>query len=190
MNLMNNLKIGMRIYFIAILLNVLMMIIASIGIIKMGNIGNVLYDIAEIDIPLTRIITQMTVHQLEKAVYFERAMRNAAFLTDFQNHTARDSFNSAKESCVKQGRLFNENLEKAMKIPEHALQNAKNLQARQQFKDILDALKSINKEHHEVDKKMKKVFEMIDAKKLTGLNIKPIKLKMQKKTCFILLKNY
>ena len=44
---------------------------------QMNKIGNELIDIAERDIPLTKSLTVLTEHQLEQAIYFERALIKA-----------------------------------------------------------------------------------------------------------------
>jgi methyl-accepting chemotaxis protein len=56
----------------------------------MQAIGEEIVGIAERDIPLTEIVTKMTIHQLEQAVLFERSIR---FGEEMKNHPAsRDHF--------------------------------------------------------------------------------------------------
>ncbi len=50
-------------------------VVAATGIWQMQKIGNEIEGIAERDIPLTAAVTNITVHQLEQAINFERAMR-------------------------------------------------------------------------------------------------------------------
>ena len=58
---------------------ILSLLIASVGfaIFSMKQISNELVAIAEHDMPLTEIVTKITEHQLEQAIYLERSLRDA-----------------------------------------------------------------------------------------------------------------
>ena len=69
------LTIGFKIYSIVGLCLFLLAGVGGIAIWQMDKIGAELEAIAEQDIPLSNALSKVTIHQLEQAVYFERALR-------------------------------------------------------------------------------------------------------------------
>ena len=72
---LSNLKISTRIAGLAGILLAVGLAIAAVGAIQMGQIGDELATISEEDIPLTRGLTNVTLHQLEQTIAMERALR-------------------------------------------------------------------------------------------------------------------
>ena len=72
---LNNLNVGAKILGIVGLCLVALAGVAGISIWQMSLIGAEIEEIAEQDIPLTGSLTNITVHQLEQAINFERALR-------------------------------------------------------------------------------------------------------------------
>ncbi|MEQ8193208.1 MAG: HAMP domain-containing methyl-accepting chemotaxis protein [Rhodospirillales bacterium] len=72
---LGNLKIGTKIYLISTFLLLCMAAVGGIGVFKMNMIGDEIVGIAERDIPATNNVTNITIHQLEQAIIFERALR-------------------------------------------------------------------------------------------------------------------
>ena len=56
-------------------------IVAAIGIWQMANIGKEIEAVAEEDMPLTNVVNQVALHQLEQAVLLERILRMSGFAT-------------------------------------------------------------------------------------------------------------
>ena len=72
---MKDVNISFKIMGMVGVLLLLMAISAAYGILKINHVGNELHAIAEEDIPLTEAVTEITVNQLEQAIWFERALR-------------------------------------------------------------------------------------------------------------------
>lgn len=72
-----SMRIGTKIYGIVSSCLALLVLVAGIGAWQMQNIGLEINAIAKRDLPLTTGLTEITVHQLEQAVRFERAFRSA-----------------------------------------------------------------------------------------------------------------
>lgn len=72
---LGNLKIAAKIYLICAFLLLCLVAVGGIGAVKMKMIGDEITAIAERDIPATNNVTSITIHQLEQAVIFERALR-------------------------------------------------------------------------------------------------------------------
>lgn len=68
-------SITQRIYLLVALAAVMAGSLAWVGASSMMRIGNELSDIAERDVPLTEVVTAITVHELEQALLVEKVMR-------------------------------------------------------------------------------------------------------------------
>jgi len=121
MNALNNMKIGVRIYLIAIILNILVIVIAGISILKMSNIGEALYDVAEIDIPLTKLLTEINSNQLIQDIYFEKALRYANITVSDKDEERKDRYHLAKENIFKYSQKVTLLMNKAKVIPQEAI---------------------------------------------------------------------
>lgn len=74
-NYMKNWSIRMKIMSLALLLELFLVVGSGYGWIALNNVGKELESIVHIDIPLTKNIALVTEKQLERALYFERAVR-------------------------------------------------------------------------------------------------------------------
>ena len=72
MNLLNTMKVGSRVFLIVVVLLVLTGVVAAVGLVKMNQIGGELEAIAERDLPLTTVITEIAERQLQIGILFER----------------------------------------------------------------------------------------------------------------------
>lgn len=75
--MLSKLTIAQKVYLLGFCQLVAMAILGGFALYQMNKIGNELIDIAEEDIPLTKKLTLVTEHQLEQAIYFERALIKA-----------------------------------------------------------------------------------------------------------------
>ncbi len=73
----------------------LLVISTGITLSKMDRIGKEIKEIAQEDIPLIKIVTEITINQLAQAIHFERALRFA--LEKVENKNALKSFNIEKK---------------------------------------------------------------------------------------------
>jgi len=73
--MLSKLKISHKIYGLGAIQLLLIILMGSVGYIQMSKIGVALFDIAEEDIPATKMLTVLTEHQLQEAILFERAIR-------------------------------------------------------------------------------------------------------------------
>ena len=75
--MLSRLTIAQKILLLGLTQITLMVILGGYAIYQMDKIGLALIDIAEEDIPLTKMLTKVTEHQLEQAIYFERTLIKA-----------------------------------------------------------------------------------------------------------------
>ena len=72
--MLNRIKIAHKINFLGISLLSLILLVGLIGLTQMKKIGSEIIDIAEIDIPLNNLMTQITEHQLAQVIELERSV--------------------------------------------------------------------------------------------------------------------
>ena len=135
--------------------------VAGTGIWQMQKIGNEIEGLAERDIPLTQAVTNITIHQLEQAINFERAMR---FGQEMATHPpARKEFETAVTKFEELSTKINKEIKAGEKIAEHNVGAAKTAEARAEFKHVLEVLGKIEKEHADFENHGIKAFKLILA---------------------------
>ena len=114
----SSMSVGFKIYGIVGLCLALLAVTGAVAIWQMDKIGGELEAIAEQDIPLTNSLTQVTIHQLEQAVNFERAFR---FGEEMVKHPEiRKKF----EKTVHHFEELSAKVEKELKLVEHQADTA------------------------------------------------------------------
>ncbi len=161
---MKNLKISTKIMGSVGILLLLMAISSGFGILKMGNVGDELETIAEEDIPLTEAVTEITVNQLEQAIWFERALRFGEVLADKQH--AAEGLKLAEEKVREYSRMVDEIEKKALELAHHARQAAHTEQERHEFEAVSATLEEITKHHEEYEHHIEQAFALIHQGKL------------------------
>ena len=138
-----NLRVGQRIYILMTITLVFLLTVGGIGYYKMNEIGHELVGIAERDIPLTEILTKITVHQLEQAILLEQALRYGGIDAHDEHHTVEGSI----EKFKKLAHLTDEEIIEAEEMTERFIKEARKPAAVKEFKAVLAQLKMIE-EHH------------------------------------------
>jgi methyl-accepting chemotaxis protein len=118
---------------------------AAFAVWQINNIGREITAIAHNDIPLTRNVTQITLHQLEQTIEFERMLRFALEARSDQH--AVTSYEHSVTAFKDLGLTINEEILHAEELAEHALNSAHSEAERIEFQHVLDALKAIEHEH-------------------------------------------
>jgi methyl-accepting chemotaxis protein len=146
------------------LLDFILVLSNGFGIIKIGAIGDEIKGIAEEDIPLTELVTEITVNQLEQAIWFERALRFAEDLA--AKEAAKEGLKHAEEEFEKHALLVDDKFKKAEELAEHAAKTANTDKAREDFEKIDETLKTIEKHHADYEQHVHQVFALINKGKI------------------------
>lgn len=80
--MLSKIKISKKIYILGVVQFALICFVGGVGYHQMDKIGIELVDIAEENIPVTKMLTQLTEHQLQEAVLYERLLRNGLTSAD------------------------------------------------------------------------------------------------------------
>lgn len=156
-----SMKIGTKIFGLVGFCLLLLGLVAGVSIYQMNKIGGEIEGIAERDLPMTSALTSITIHQLEQAVNFERAMRSAEQMekhseakTEYQK-----SVKKFKKLTAKTGKEFKE----AEELAKKAHDSAKSQTAQHEFKNILEALLVIEKAYKSYGHHALEAFKFVDS---------------------------
>lgn len=84
--MLNRIKIVHKIYFLGISMLALVIAVGGIGLSQMQKIGDEIIDIAEIDIPLNNLMTEITEHQLAQVIELERSVLYVVLAQNDKKH--------------------------------------------------------------------------------------------------------
>jgi methyl-accepting chemotaxis protein len=176
-NFIDNMKLSTKIITLASVLLILMVSIAGFGIVKLNSIGEEIKGIAEEDIPLTTALTKVTEHQLESALWFERALRYGEVLASKAD--AAQGLQQAEGEFQTESEEVTEQLKEAEKIAEHAMTSANTTEARREFQEIDDQLKAIEKEHEDYEHHVQQAFSLINEGRINEAEVLAEKIEVE-----------
>jgi methyl-accepting chemotaxis protein len=157
--MLKNMKLAVQLGALAALLLVLMIGVAGFGLIKINNIGNEIEGVAERDMPLTEVVTEIETHQLEQAVLFERALRFGSSMA--ASESARHQFETAEAGFESFSHKVDEELVNAKKLVEEATNKADSEEERNELQKTSGAFAEIEKEHANFEKHGTEAFELL-----------------------------
>ncbi len=159
MNVLENMKLRTQILGLVAVLIVLMIGLAGYGIVQMGVIGGEIKGVAEQDMPMTKIISEITAHQLEQSILFERVFRHGEVMS--ASKRAADGFEHAKKGFAALSGQVDEEIKKGETLAEAAIGMARSADERKEFEAIAAQLKKIETEHDGFEKHAEHVFELL-----------------------------
>ncbi|MCK5275883.1 MAG: HAMP domain-containing protein, partial [Alphaproteobacteria bacterium] len=124
---------------------VMLGLVAGTAIYQMNNIGEELVEIAEHDLPLTRLVTKLTVHQLEQAIALQQSMRYGEEMQG--NYAKRSVFNETVERFEKYAGLADKEFKEAEELTAGLLAIAANQREKEEFTTVLNLLEEIDGAH-------------------------------------------
>ncbi|MDA7948175.1 MAG: methyl-accepting chemotaxis protein [Hyphomicrobiaceae bacterium] len=152
-----SLGVGAKVIGIVGLCLVLMITVAGVAIWQMSKIGHEIEGIAERDLPLTGALTKVTTHQLEQAIYLERALRASGVREDAD--AAKASFDEAFKKFTELARKVDKEIKDAKEIAHAARETARTEEERALFAKIDTDLAKIAQEHKEFDRHAMEAIE-------------------------------
>jgi methyl-accepting chemotaxis protein len=147
----SNFRVSVRIYAMAVLLLAIIISVAGIGIWKMHKIGKEITEIAHRDIPLTDIVSTISVHQLQQAVLLAKGTGN---LNPVDISVLLQSFTDL-------GHKVDAELKQAFGMASEAIKYASTPEARREFEDLAGQLDSIAQEHLVYEEHGEKALQLL-----------------------------
>lgn len=101
--MLSKIKISHKIYLQGLVQLILMILMGSMAIYHLSKLGHALFEIAEEDIPLTKMVNTITIHQFEQAIAVERVFFKATLMQTGLNASAESAMreNMKKVSDIK-----------------------------------------------------------------------------------------
>lgn len=149
MNFLRNLNVGTKIYACVAVLIFMMVGMAVSVSLKLNTISGELHAITEEDIPLTEVVTNITVHQLEASVELERMVRHGAEMAH-DPHQA-ELFEETREKFTQITKKIDEEIKAGEAFVEAALGRAHDEAAVKEFEHVNSLLHKIEQEHEAFD---------------------------------------
>jgi methyl-accepting chemotaxis protein len=135
--------------------------VAGVGISQMQKINTKIVGIAERDIPLTEMVTKITVHQLEQALNLERSIR---FGEEMKSHpSVRTHFEESVHRFEKLSAKVNSEIRKGEEMAQHDIDTAATEAEKAEFTYVLSALKKIEHEHASFDEHSLEAIKLLKA---------------------------
>ncbi len=156
-----SLKVGTKIMAVVGFCLLMLITVAGISIWQMNNIGAEIEGIAERDILLTTIVTTITIHQLEQAINFERAMRYGEEMQESAD--SRKPFEEAVKKFEELTVKVDKEIIEGEELVEKDIKAAATEVERKEFEHVLTALKKIEGEHADFEKHAREVFKLLIA---------------------------
>ncbi|NRD75296.1 methyl-accepting chemotaxis protein [Shewanella sp. VB17] len=155
---MNNLSLKAKLMGSAGLLLLLLILSSTFAIYSMYKIGAELESIADIDIPLTEKLADITAHQLQQSVEFERAMHYGNIQQTEKGATAK------LQTAIKHFDHGTEQIETEILEAEHIAQQGiehSSGAALDAFTMLNQGLKQVEKEHKSFEQHAHEVFSLL-----------------------------
>lgn len=153
-------------------------IISICSIIALYLIGTKLLQVAEEDIPLTNKVSEITIHQLEQAVLFERSVRYAEIMANSPED--KEKFQKTKEHFIKLDKKVDKEILDAEKMTADILAYEKshggNKEVIDEFEHVEKILKKIEKEHTDFDEHVYKVYKLYESGQFKDAKIEVYKV--------------
>lgn len=164
-----DLKIGTKVFLLAILILALSLVAPGYALIQITSIGKEFKEIAEEDVPIVNAVAQITVHQLEQAIELERAFRFGE-VSVVERENQRDvpieilqSLKRSTNSFKSQAKKVDEEFIEVEEMVSHAIKVARNEDSRREFEDVLRILKKLDKQHIEYEEHAIEVLELFET---------------------------
>lgn len=162
-----DLKLRTKILSLVAILLGIVAVNAAITLWKLDRIGGEIADVAELDVPLTRLVTAVTVAQLEQNSRFERALSAGSTLST--TAAQQPGFEEARRTFAEFGEKAEEALAAASDLARKAASLAHSDEQRKEFADVLDRLDRIGALHAGYQDHGEETFSQLAAGQIQNL---------------------
>ena len=150
--MINDLSITKKLYLQGLIQFVIVSVIGLVSLFYLNKLGTTLHEIAKEDIPLTKMLTKATEHQLEQAIYIERLFLTAALSINNTNSTKSDLSKSIDKVTSYQ-KLVHLEVDTALDFAKSTIKNLKNDIAVQKYRILISDLSSVTSDLFELEEK-------------------------------------
>jgi methyl-accepting chemotaxis protein len=156
---------------------IMLFVLSSVfTVFQLVRIGGELEEIADFDIVLTEKFTQATIHQLEQAINFEKALRYIEVFDTVPD--ARENYKHTTEQFFELGHKVDEEMAWMATFISEEMGHTSLETTRKKFNGILLTIKKIQGEHNDYTQSVNRILDAVnqgDMKKVHTLSIGKIK---------------
>ncbi|RBM90360.1 methyl-accepting chemotaxis protein [Vibrio paracholerae] len=155
----NNLSITQKMIALVGCLLALMLIVSAYSITKMKRVAIEIEVIAHDNLPLTKLMTEMTVHQLEGAITLERVFR-AAGIESSQGKQQQNQYQAQLMELVNK---FKQEFNQSRQLLESSIEQAISPSIRSYLTNLEQDLDSLGREHQEFERKLNDLLNELSS---------------------------
>ena len=142
--------------------------------VQLRAIGDEIEEIAELDVPISALLTKMTTHQLEQAIHFERAVRygeemHVSSFADDVRAAARKHFDEEIKAFQKYSKLVVEEGEAVHVMHDIAVERALNDEALAHYNSVDQSIVSLLEGHKSYEEGVQALFDQLRTGDRQGL---------------------
>ncbi|MEX0300543.1 MAG: hypothetical protein AB3N28_15825, partial [Kordiimonas sp.] len=156
---LSKISVKMALYGLSGVLLAVLIAQGMFNISSMSDIKDEIHTVSERDIPLTEVVTRVTVHQLEQTILFERFLRLGVEMA--ANPHLRSQLIRTSAEFEKLGKQVTEEILEAERLLERDIDEAHSDAERQEFSQMLSTFKVLEREHETFDRRSKEIKESI-----------------------------
>jgi len=162
MNFLKNVKIRTKMMLNLAIPLLMLTIISIVSVTNINSIEAEINGIAKNDIPLNSAVSDITVHQIEMAVYFERILRFGGDLSSNEK-----GFNSTVNSIRAMGEKVTKEIKHAEGIVDSAIANAHSGVEKEAFEGMSVVLRNVEHESELFNSQVEETITLFQAGKVS-----------------------
>ena len=155
-------KVGHKIYALAGLLMAITVITVGAILYQLNNVKEELHEVSAEHMPLTELITKLTVHQLEQAIQFERGLRYAENMTRGEASAAKGYEKSKKKFGTLSAKIAKE-VKQAEQLAAHVIEVSPDPAVKAEYEKILKGLIHYEKAHKSYEEHVADLNKKVEA---------------------------
>ncbi|MGI9384918.1 MAG: methyl-accepting chemotaxis protein [Methyloligellaceae bacterium] len=136
-------------------------LVVGVILFQLNTVKTEVEEIATEHMPLTEITTQITVHQLEQAIHFERALRLGEQLEAVPE--AAKNFKKEQHKFAELGHKVEKEVKQAEKLAESVIQHTSNAAVKEEYEKLLKGFKHFETAHGTYESHVKHLFKAVQA---------------------------
>ncbi len=146
----SQMKVGHKIYGLSGFLILTNILVVGTILFQLNLIKHELHEVSAEHMPLTELITKLTVEQLEQAIQFERGLRYAEVQSTVPS--AAEAWKKARKKFDEYSKKINKHVKEAEALADHVIKITNNPSVKEEYRKILAGLVHYEKAHHDYEK--------------------------------------
>jgi len=165
----SQITIKAKVIFLAVTLTLVGAVIGLVTVFSVSNISEEIDGVSQVDMPMTVKISTIVEHQLEQAIYFERAIRLA--VSAGSEESALDEFKQVMIKFEELTLKVDAEIVEVETVARAAADAAHSEEDRNEFEHLEKMLLKLEKKHKQYEHKVHEVFSLLTNQKYHEANL-------------------